>query len=317
MKIIGLDSLIFGVDDIEGAARFLTDYGLTPVQVSDRGGRFEAIDGTSVVIARDDDPHLPPPPVAGCRLRKTVMGVADPATLKAIGAELRRDREVRFLEDGSIESVDDANFAIGFQVSVRRPFMLPGEISNAPGGVMFRPINSLGVPPPGSVIRPRTLSHVVYFVPDVLKAEAFYVNRLGFRCTDRFTDTGPFLQPGASLDHHTHFLIAAPPHMHGLEHFTFHFGGPTEMITNGYQFVQKGYQAFWGPGRHILGSNWFWYFNSPFSCHIEMDADMDRHDASWTPREAAISADTSQTFLLKIQKKWSPGPGSAKHGHYA
>jgi catechol 2,3-dioxygenase-like lactoylglutathione lyase family enzyme len=317
MKITGLESLIFGLDDVAGAARFLTDYGLTPVHVSETGGSFEAIDGTSVVIAHEGDPRLPAPPTPGCRLRKTVMGVVDVATLQAIAAELRRDREVRRLDDGSIETVDDANFVIGFQVSNKRPFMLPGELSNAPGGVVFRPINSLGVPPPGAVIRPRTLSHVVYFVPDVLKAEAFYVNRLGFRCTDRFTGTGPFLQPAASLDHHTHFLIAAPPHMHGLEHFTFHFGGPTEMITNGHRFVEKGYQAFWGPGRHILGSNWFWYFNSPFACHIEMDADMDRHDASWTPREAAISADNSQTFLLKIRKKWSPGPGTAEHGDYA
>ncbi|MGV7218020.1 hypothetical protein [Bradyrhizobium sp. UFLA05-112] len=42
MKIVGLDSLIFGVDDVAGAARFLTDYGLTPMQGSERGGRFVA-----------------------------------------------------------------------------------------------------------------------------------------------------------------------------------------------------------------------------------------------------------------------------------
>ncbi|MGV7218019.1 hypothetical protein [Bradyrhizobium sp. UFLA05-112] len=138
------------------------------------------------------------------------MGVANMATLDAIATELRRDRDVHYLDDGSIESIDDADFAIGFQVSVRREFVLQGEFSNASGTYIFRPINSLGVLPPASVIRPRTLSHVAYFVPDVLKAEAFYENRLAFRCTDRFTGTGPFLQPGGSLDHHTHFLLAAP-----------------------------------------------------------------------------------------------------------
>ena len=91
-----------------------------------------------------------------------MMGVADNATLQAIAAELRRDREVRILPDGSIESIDDSNFVIGFRVTVRRPFALPGEISNAPGSVIFRPVNSLGVPPPGSVIRPRSLSHEVW-----------------------------------------------------------------------------------------------------------------------------------------------------------
>ncbi|WP_237152232.1 VOC family protein [Oryzibacter oryziterrae] len=317
MKIIGLDSLVFGVESVPDAARFLVDYGLTPVDITASGGRFEALDGTSIEIAHQADPRLPRPPAPGCRLRATVMGVNDTDTLAQIAAELGRDREVRKLTDGSIESVDDSGFVLRFQVTVRRPFSLAGEISNAPGSPFLRPINSLGVPPLGTIIRPRTLSHVVYFVPDVLKAEAFYVNRLGFRCTDRFTGAGPFLQPGGSLDHHTHFLIGAPPHMQGAEHFTFHFGGPSEMIANGYRFAEKGYQSFWGPGRHILGSNWFWYFNSPFGCHIEMDADMDMHDAQWKPREASLGADTSQTFLMKMRPKWSPGPGTPVNGDYA
>ena len=104
MKILGLETLVFGVDDVASAARFLTDYGLTPVDVSAAGGRFEAIDGTAVVIAHQGDPQLPAPPAPGCRLRKTVMGVVDAATLSAIEAELRRDREVRRLPNGSIES---------------------------------------------------------------------------------------------------------------------------------------------------------------------------------------------------------------------
>jgi catechol 2,3-dioxygenase-like lactoylglutathione lyase family enzyme len=317
MKITGLETLVFGVDDVAGASRYLSDYGLTPANASEAGGRFEAIDGTAVVIARHDNTQLPAPPAPGCRLRKTVMGVVDLHDLDHIEAELRRDREVRRLPNGSIESVDDSGFVIGFQVSTRRPFTLAGEVSNAPGGLIFRPVNHLGAIGPDAPIRPRTLSHIVYFVPDVLKAEAFYVNRLGFRCTDRFANVGPFLQPGATLDHHTHFLIGAPPHMHGVEHFTFHFGGPTELLTNGHRFVEKGYQAFWGPGRHILGSNWFWYFNSPFACHMEMDADMDLHDGTWTPRTVDLKADNSQTFLFKFRKKWMPGPGIHENGDYA
>ena len=39
MKIVGLDSLIFGVDDVRNTARFLADYGLTPVDVSDAGAK--------------------------------------------------------------------------------------------------------------------------------------------------------------------------------------------------------------------------------------------------------------------------------------
>ncbi|MEQ6290582.1 VOC family protein [Vogesella sp. GCM10023246] len=316
MNIVGLDEIVFGVDDIAGCTQFLTDYGLAPVGAGEHGGRFEALDGTAVVIARADDSTLPPALPTGCMLRKTVMGVADAATLAAIADELGRDRVVKQLANGAIETVDDSGFVIGFQISVRKDVITPGELSNAPGAALQRAVNHLGVDV-DAVIRPRTLSHIVYFVPDVKKAEAFYVERLGFRCTDRFAELGPFIQPAGTLDHHSHFLIGMPAHMQGVEHFTFHFAGPSEVMQHGNRFLEKGYQAFWGPGRHILGSNWFWYFNSPFGCHIEMDADMDLHDDSWEPRVTNVGADTSQAFLLQYRKKWAPGPGCPENGAYA
>jgi catechol 2,3-dioxygenase-like lactoylglutathione lyase family enzyme len=152
------------------------------------------------------------------------------------------------------------------------------------------------------------LSHVVYFVPDAARAEAFY-QRLGFVCTDRFVGVGPFMQPGGTQEHHTLFMIQTPPFMKGCEHFTFHMGGPTEMLLAGTRFVEKGYQSFWGPGRHLFGSNWFWYFNSPLGCHIEYDADMDLHDHSWAARTAPMGADTSQLFLFQQREKWAPSGG--------
>jgi catechol 2,3-dioxygenase-like lactoylglutathione lyase family enzyme len=313
MNIIGLDALVFAVDDLAGCAQYLRDYGLNDAG----GGRFEALDGTAIVIVDEKNPSLPTPPAPGVRLRCTVMGVRSQADLAAIATELGRDREVQERSDGSIESVDDEGFAIAFQVSVRRPFEKAGEIANAPGSPFQRPANQLGVRADAPQIVPRSLSHVVYFVADVARAEAFYVDRLGFRCTDRFTGVGPFLQPAGSLEHHSHFFIGAPAFMKGCEHFTFHFAGPGEVMHNGWRFVAKGYQPFWGPGRHQMGSNWFWYFNSPFGCHMEMDADMDLHDATWTPREMPIGADHSQAFLLGYRDKWAPGPGTQENGDYA
>jgi catechol 2,3-dioxygenase-like lactoylglutathione lyase family enzyme len=316
MNIIGPDTLVFGVDDVAACTQYLTDYGLEPVGVSIAGGSFEAMDGTAIVILHKDDANLPAPLGTASMLRKTIYGVADRASLEAISAELGTDREVRKLADGSIECVDDAGFVLGFQVTVRRAIQAPAEAINAPGAPPQRPPNIIAVDE-DAVIRPRTLSHVVYFVPDVDKAEAFYVTRLGFRCTDRFVGTGPFLQPQGSLDHHCLFLIQTPPFMKGCEHFTFHLGGPTELLQAGARFANKGYQSFWGPGRHKFGSNWFWYFNSPLSCHVEYDADMDLHDRSWTSREVPANADTSQLFLFVLRDKWSPGgpppPGAAAH----
>ena len=79
------------------------------------------------------------------------------------------------------------------------------------------------------------------------------------------------------------------------------------------RFVDKGYESFWGPGRHRMGSIWFWYFNSPFGCHVEYDADMDLHDASWIARAVPIGADNSQLFLFSAREKWFPGGPPEKH----
>lgn len=313
MNIVGLDALVFGVDDVADCARYLIDYGLTPVDTGPDGGRFEGLDGTAILLARRDDPSLPPPLPTASTLRKTIYGVADAATLDAIAAELGRDRAVRWLADGSLESVDDLGFALGFRVSTPRPLTFAAEAANAPGVSAQRPVNALGVdtnaPPP----KPRSLSHVVYFVPDVAKAEAFYADRLGFVTTDRFTKVGPFMRPAGCRDHHTLFMIQTPPFLQGCEHFTFHMGGPTEVLAAGRRMVELGYQSFWGPGRHIFGSNWFWYFNSPFGCHVEYDADMDHHDADWVAREAEANADSSQVFLFQARELWFPsGPPPAK-----
>ena len=225
MNIVGLDALVFGVDDVSACTRYLIDYGLRPVAADNDGGRFEALDGTSIVLARRDAPDLPPPLPTATQLRKTVYGVADAATLTAIAEELGRDRDVRRLDDGSLETVDDVGSALGFQVTRRRPPQLPAETVNAPGAPAQRAINVPGAVE-GAPALPRSLSHVVCFVPDSAKAEAFYVERLGFVCTDRFTGVGPFLRPAGTPEHHTLFLLQTPPHMQGCEHFTFHLGGP-------------------------------------------------------------------------------------------
>lgn len=302
MNIIGPDELVFGVDDIAACTQYLTDYGLKPVG----GGRFEALDGTAVVIAHKDDATLPAAMGTASMLRKTTYGVADQKTLAAIAQELGRDREVKRLPDGSLESVDDLGFVLGFQLTVRKPLAMPAEAANAPGAAPQRPLNTVAVTSDMPAL-PRSLSHVVYFVPDMKRGEEFYVKRLGFVCTDRFTDAGPFLRPAGTKDHHTLFMIQTPPFMKGCDHFTFHMGGPTEVLLAGTRLVNKGYQSFWGPGRHLFGSNWFWYFNSPLGCHVEYDADMDQHDESWTARAAPASADISQAFLFKAVDKFLPG----------
>lgn len=306
MNILGLDALVFGVDDLQACADCLRDYGLAAVHLDADGGHFEALDGSAIIIRRPEDPNLPAAMGPAPSLRETIYGVASFTDLAAIEDELSRDREVRRDANGTLHTVDDLGFAIAFQVTWRRHFTAPADLTNAPGNPPQRPVNQLGITPE-MVALPRTLSHVVYFVPDVAKGEAFYRDRLGFVTTDSFAGVGPFMRPKGMDDHHCLFMIQTPPHMKGCEHFTFHMGSGTEVLLAGTRFQQKGWTSFWGPGRHLFGSNWFWYFNSPLGCHIEYDADMDKHDDAWAPRVAPISADNSQLFLFTSREKWAPG----------
>ncbi|MBE3637604.1 VOC family protein [Mangrovicoccus algicola] len=308
MNIVGPDHLVFGVEDLEGSKQYLEDFGLTPVQIDATGWCFEALDGTGVIIRHRDDPKLPPALPTRNMLRQQVYGVADATVLDQIEAEMSRDRRVTRLADGGLEFEDDLGFSLRFQVTIRRALDMPAEKINAPGAPAQRGPNELGVTDDMPAL-PRTLSHVVLFVPDIDKAVDFFVGRLGFVITDILQGAGPFLRPGGNDDHHTNFFIRTPAYMQGCEHLAFHMGGPTELMVAGDRFTRKGYQTFWGPGRHRFGSNWFWYFNSPLGVHFEYDADMDKHDDSWVAREAPNGPEASQMFLLQWREKWAPMGG--------
>lgn len=309
MNITGLESLVFGVDDMAACRQYLLDYGLDEVDYDPAvGGTWAALDGTNITARHSADPKLPPlPPGAHSPcLRETVYGVADAATLQAVRSHLAADRPVEMDATGRIHAMDDGGFAIAFQVSRKKPYTARYLGFNVPGQPPGRKPNDCAANH-DEVIKPRTLSHVVYFVPDVAKAEAFYT-RLGFVTTDRFNHLGPFMRPGGMQEHHTLFMLQRMnEHMVGCNHFTFHLGSANEVLQHGWQFVKKGYQSFWGPGRHVLGSNFFWYFNSPFGAVMEVDADMDLHDEAWVPRVVDPGADNSQIFLFNARDKWAPG----------
>jgi catechol 2,3-dioxygenase-like lactoylglutathione lyase family enzyme len=304
VRILGPDYLIFGVEDLDACIKCVDDYGLQKVETSATGATYEALDGTGVIIRKASDSSLAPASAPSPNLRETLYGVADKATFDAVGAELSKDRDVKLIDNRILRTTDDDGYPIGFQVTTRRTIQQPYYGINVPGQPPGRLMNQIAAIDSD---RPRaySLSHVVMFTKDKVKSEKFYAERLGFRTVDVFTNLGPFMRPQGTYEHHTLFLIQAP--VVGLQHFTFHFAGMNELLKAGWEFQQKGYKSFWGPGRHILGSNYFWYFNSPFGGLIEFDADMDIHDDSWVPRHMPATAQTSQTFLCTGADKWTPG----------
>jgi catechol 2,3-dioxygenase-like lactoylglutathione lyase family enzyme len=295
MDIIGVDSVTLALHDVESGQRYLRDFGLIETETGAAGSIFEAQDGTGLKVRHWDDPTLPAPVAAPPNMRETVWGVRDRQTLARIQAELEQDRAVTRGGDDIVRSHDEDGYPIAFQVTVRRPLPPQPSLVNVPGLPPMRPANT--VADYDSPVVPMTLAHHVFYTLDMARAEAFYV-RLGFRATDRFTGTGVFLRSGGCPEHHNLYLIQRPNTPLGLNHIAFHVRDHLQMMIAGRQFQAKGGQSAWGPGRHIFGSNHFWYFKSPFGGNMEYDADIDVVDDDWVPRETEIGPKAAAVWLV-------------------
>ena len=296
MNIIGVDFVYLGVFDMETSKKYLRDFGLKEVDQGHQGADFLAEDGTGLLVRHWDDPTLPTAVCTGPNFRDTVWGVADQATLDQIALELRKDRPATFGGDGWLRSHDDDGYPITFHVSERQPIEVGPSLTNVPGHKPMRPANTIA--DYSSRVRPLTLGHHVWYTLNMDKSEKFYVDRLGFRVTDRFTKTGSFLRSQGCSEHHNMYLIERPGTPLGLNHIAFHVRDQLELMRGGKQFTAMGYETAWGPGRHIFGSNNFWYFKSPFGGNMEYDADIDMVNDAWIPRETPISLQAGAYWLV-------------------
>jgi hypothetical protein len=70
-----------------------------------------------------------------------------------------------------------------------------------------------------------------------------------------------------------------------FQHLECHFGDFQEVTIGGSILDRKGWKTVRGPGRHILGSNYYWYFVTPMGGAFELSADMDQVDDDLVPGE--------------------------------
>ncbi len=281
MAINGVDAVTLGVEDVDAARRFYRDFGLAEVEHGSTQALFNAVDNTEIAIRDLNAAGLPDPVTGGSTVREIVWGVATSADLERIAAELSKDRPVSTGADGIVRSIDDDGFGIAFRVTRREPRPAPNR-ANIYGAEPNRPINSrvdfL------QAVRPQAIAHVVLVTPDVARAARFYVERLQFRISDLFRENrGAFLRPAGSPYHHNLFLIQGP--QRGLHHIAFGVTDFNDVILGGKKLLGEGWETKMGPGRHVIGSNYFWYFNSPCGGAMELTADMDYADDDWEVRE--------------------------------
>ncbi|MGR7995092.1 VOC family protein [Xanthobacter sp. ZOL 2024] len=120
---------------------------------------------------------------------------------------------------------------------------------------------------------PQRLSHIARMTANLPKLFDFYTRVLGLRLSDRAGDGVAFLHAPHGSDHHL-FALATGPGA-ALHHLSWDV--PTiEDIGLGMSRLQAaGYPVGWGVGRHVLGSNYFYYAQDPWGSWCELSATMD------------------------------------------
>jgi catechol 2,3-dioxygenase-like lactoylglutathione lyase family enzyme len=275
MNITNLDSVTFGITDFDTCRRFWTDFGLAERRDGDVV-TFSARNGSTVVLRAAGDPALPPAIEPGNTLREATFGVRSATDLAAIGAELRKDREVREDADGALHTTDPLGFAIAFRIAVSKRIVAPALKFNTPG----RPdrLNTRGQFFASAT--PLEMTHTVSMIDEPDKVVPFYTERLGFVLSDSYPGRGYFLRGGASNHHHDLFLLNVGK-KRGFHHVAFELSSIHELFGGGLNMTRRGWRTALGPGRHPISSCYFWYFHSPCGGAAEYDFDSDVVDERW------------------------------------
>lgn len=120
---------------------------------------------------------------------------------------------------------------------------------------------------------PRRLSHAALFTPNIGQAIDFYTRLLGLRLSDRSGEVVAFLHGAHGSDHHlVAFALSGGP---GLHHVSWDVTSIDAIGLGAMRLAEKGYSKGWGVGRHVIGSNWFYYARDPWGSYSEYTCGID------------------------------------------
>lgn len=144
----------------------------------------------------------------------------------------------------------------------------PTQVSPVPPGKGAAPARSKA-----EQVRPRRLSHLLRFSPDVPRIVKFYTDVLGMRLSDHSADVIAFMHAVHGSDHHV--LAFAKSDRPGYHHSSWDVGSIDEVGRGSEQMRNHGYGDGWGVGRHVIGSNYFYYVRDPWKSWAEYSFDID------------------------------------------
>ncbi len=260
--------------------------------------------------ARDDAVHLRPAPLArecavlyaGPKKRLHHLAFGAPGDeFEAVRESVRRAgvREVdppRGAPEGGLWIRDpDGHYVTVRQEAGQEPPPDPPLAVNAPGRILREVVR--GCPERKVEAAPRKLGHVLFFTPHVGRQIDFYTRVLGLKLSDRVKNVIAFLR--CTTDHHNvAFLTSKGP---GFHHASFQLGSIDEIALGAGRMRDAGWEQGWGVGRHVIGSNYFYYTRDPWGSFAEYYHDLDYipEQCAWVPRDFP----EEDSFYL-----WGPPP---------
>ena len=284
MSVVGVASVVYGVDDLDEATRYYEDVGVPLTERTPASSTFTLEEGSTVVLRRDGDAALPDPWFEGPGVRETIFGVDTAEALDELVSGLARDRDVRRSEDGVAHFTGDDGVPYGLRVYRRLPVNYSPDPVNAPSRIhrlnQSRKWRTRA--------RPKVISHVVFRVPDAEESFRFFAERLRFRLSDISRGLGFFARADGAPEHHTIFLLQNgfldASEQPGFHHVCLGVEDIDELLVGANHMQRCGWRTDIGLGRHRIASSLFYYLYAPCGGMVEYGADTDYLDDSWVPR---------------------------------
>lgn len=292
MSVLGIDKLIFGVENLGEAKKFYNDFGLRKVKDKPDCGLWTTANNAEVEVWKKSAKHLPKAFQEGSTLRELVWGVDSKTTLKQIENEMKKDRPVTVDKDGTVHTYSPCGLGIGFRVT--RRVTLPRKVIAMNSPEMISRVDERAIYYKRGT--PLLIGHVVLNVPSVKDEQKFYMDRLGFSLTDIYKGRGVFLRTQVRGGHHNLFLLEDDKP--SLNHIGFGVRDVNEMFGGGQYMQKQGWPIAVGPGRHIVSSCYFWYFNSPVGAPNEYYCDEDYCTENWKVGTWDPAPETFAEWLL-------------------
>jgi len=315
MAIVGIHSLVYGVDDLAESVRFFEDFGLPLKARSENHAHFRLEEGSNVVVRRMDDAWFLKSEQVGIGVRECVWGVDTQESFDTLLADLARDHAIVMDPDGTARLVTRFGQALGLKVWNRKPVNRAPSPFNSPGRI--NRINETRKWIRRAV--PATIQHVVWGFPDVNETLEFYRDRLGFRLSDVQLGAGVYIRADGAGDHHSLFIADAQASVLGFDgtirfhHANFGVEDMDEIMVGKNYMERRGWpRSTWGLGRHRISSGAFLYLKCPAGGEAEYGADIDVLDDRWMPRvwEATFGSNIFMHDLpvfLQHEIEWNVG----------